>query len=253
MPNRFTSHLLASSLCLAASVAQAQVKVSLGPKVGFNAASAGYQADDRFAYFSALTGTTGFRPGFEAGLLATVSWGHWQLQPAVLYAQKGFSLRGTESNTVNADGVNPAPYEYRNRLNYLTLPLNVAYTQHKNGQGIHLFAGPYLGVLLGGHYSLSFPSSTFTARVGGEITAKKRPANFDPYTDFTQYSQRLDAGFQLGAGYRYGPALLQAGCSIGLPNLAPSDYATATYIGTGPDYRLFALQVSLAYLFTLKS
>jgi hypothetical protein len=68
---------------------QAQTSFSLGPKVN----SANYIADDRFASHSALTGTTSFLPRFEAGLLATINWGHWQLQPAVLYAQKAFIFR----------------------------------------------------------------------------------------------------------------------------------------------------------------
>jgi hypothetical protein len=72
---------------------QAQTSFSLGPKVGINVNSANYIADDRFASHSALTGTTSFLPRFEAGLLATINWGHWQLQPAVLYAQKAFIFR----------------------------------------------------------------------------------------------------------------------------------------------------------------
>jgi hypothetical protein len=130
----------------------------------------------------------------------------------------------------------------------------VAYTQYKNGQGLHFFTGPYLSVLVGGHYHLSFPSTAYVHSGGGNMTADKRPANFDPYTDPTYYSQRrLDAGFQAGAGYRYGSALLQASYSLGLRNLAPADFATWSFIGTGPDYRLWNLQVSIAYLFKLNS
>jgi hypothetical protein len=103
-------------------------------------------------------------------------------------------------------------------------------------------------VLVKGQYRLTFPSTAYVLDITAPIKGGKRPADFDPFTDFTAYAQRLDAGFQVGAGYRYGPALLQAGCSMGLRNLAPSDYARWSFIGTGPNYQNWALQIVLAYL-----
>jgi hypothetical protein len=232
-------------------VAQAQVRVSIGPKVGLNVTSANYKTDDRFATQTALTAEPGFRPGFELGVLACLEWGHWQLQPAVLYSQKGFRLQGTQSHTMSTDGVTPAPYVFTNRLNYVTFPLTVAYTQHLQGQGLHLFAGPYLGVLLGGQYRLTRPSTAYVAESTGAIMAKEYAPDFDPFTDTTLRSQRLDAGFQVGMGYHYKATQLQLGYSMGLRNLAPSDFAQRSAIGNGPHYENWAFQASLAYLFSL--
>jgi hypothetical protein len=112
MSNKLTIPLVIGTLLGLTSSAQAQVKFSIGPKVGLNMASASYRADDRFATHSALTGSTGYQPGLEAGIMTSLGWGHWQVQPAVLYSQKGFHLQGTESHTISTDGTTPAPYEY---------------------------------------------------------------------------------------------------------------------------------------------
>lgn len=216
-------------------------------------ASANYKTDDRFATQTALTAEVGLRPGFELGVLACLAWDHWQLQPAVLYAQKGFRLQGTQGQTTSTDGVKPAPYIFTNRLNYVTLPLNVAYAQHKQGQGLQLFAGPYLSVLLGGHYRLTRPSTAYVAESTGAIMANEYAADFDPFTDTTLRSQRLDAGFQAGMGYRYKATQVQLGYSMGLRNLAPSDFAQRSAIGNGPAYENWAFQASVAYLFSLRA
>lgn len=131
--------------------------------------------------------------------------------------------------------------------------MNFTYAQHASGQGFQLFAGPYLGLLVGGDYLFTLPSSTVVTNVGGDIKGGKYPDGYSGFTDHTAYSRRLDAGLQAGIGYQRGQVLAQVCYSVGLRNLAPSNYDTYSYIGHGPDYKNRGFQVSLAYLFSPKN
>jgi hypothetical protein len=147
------------------------------------------------------------------------------------------------------DGTIPAPYEYTSRLSYLTTPLNFTYTQHANGQGFQLFAGPYLEALVCGDYRFTLPASTVRIDIGGEIKGGNYPATYNGFTDRSVYSRCLDAGLQTGLGYQWGLVLAQACYSVGLRNLAPANYVTFSFIGNGPGYKNQGFQVSLSYLF----
>jgi hypothetical protein len=252
MKNLFT-FLCSGSFALLALMAQAQVTFRLGPQVGLNVATTRYAPDERYLSYGAVTTSiTSYRPGFEAGVLGSIGFGHFLVQPAVLYSQKGFHVRGTQSNVMATDGTIPAPYEQANRMNYLTLPLSVAYAQHKSGQGFQVSAGAYLGILVGGAYRFTRPSTALVVDQSGAIKGGKRPADFNGFTDRVLYSQRIDAGLQAGLGYQWGHALLQACYSVGLRNLAPDDYDSHSYLGNGPDYSNRVFQLSLAYLLGLK-
>ena len=97
--------------------------------------------------------TNAFRNGVEAGLVAQLSMSdHWAVQTAVLYAQRGFSF-------VEKTDVGPNEYscqgDYSFRFNYLAVPVNVVYSQLPGGEGVQVFAGPYVGFLLGGQYTVT--------------------------------------------------------------------------------------------------
>ena len=235
--------LLATMLFSAASVAQAQVRFSIGPQAAYNLASVNYSYDNGSATY-----TTSYRSGFAAGVTADIGLGHFAIQPAVQFAQKGYNL----TTTYPYPSILPNVTNTQVRLNYLAVPVNVAYTQHRNGQGAQVFAGPYLGVLLGGHYtdettyspSFGKPNTTLS----GKVVAAE---SFTPsFSDENSYSRRVDAGLQFGLGYRYQGLLLQATYSLGLTNQASveeqlpggSSYAS-------PTYHNRAFQLSLAYLF----
>lgn len=248
------SLLLSSFSLLAATTSQAQVTFSVGPKVGLNVATTRFVPDERsFSQGSVTTSNTSYRSGFEAGILGSIGFGHFQVQPAVLYSQKGFDIAGTQSNVISTDGTQPAPYQQTSRMSYLTVPINFTYAQHKNGQGLQVFAGPYLGILVNGNYTFTRPSTTLVASISGDIVGRARPDDFDGFTNFTLYSQRVDAGLQAGLGYQWGPVLVQAAYSMGLRNLTPSDYDRFPYLSNGPDYSNRVFQFSLAYLFGPKS
>jgi hypothetical protein len=237
-------------LLLTVGPAKAQLRYSIGPQVGLTVATARFTPDDFFQH--TIPSSTSYRSGVEAGLQATIELAHFQVQPAVLFSQKGYALQGLQYDVVTPAGVTPVPYEFTCRLNYLTLPLNLAYTQHPTGQGAQVFAGPYLGLLLGGNYTFAEPTTTAYVQ-SGQIRGGVHPANFNGFTDHQYYSQRVDAGVQAGLGYRMGAILFRATYSLGLRNLAPADFDWLRFIGTGPDYRSQALQASIAYRFGLKS
>lgn len=239
MNKQLTFLFLVSCLYLFTTSAQAQVRFSVGPKVALNASTVHYKESQAFP--------SSFRTGFEAGLLGNISWGHFALQPAVLYSQKGYHNAGSYTNP---DGLPPYYFESESntRLNYLTIPLNFLYTQRTTGQGVQVFAGPYLSWLVGGHYEgqtmfLNTPEPFYKE---GKVVA----GDVRPITDDNFYSRRLDAGLQAGLGYRYKAAVLQASYSLGLRNLASDVRISAASPATATAaYSNRAFQVSLAYLF----
>lgn len=232
-----------STLCLLAATAHAQTTFSLGPTVGYNLATAAYQ-ESRYA----AGATTASRSGLEAGLRALFSRGHVSVQPALLYSQKGFTLNRTVSSFLG--GNSSYTNETHARLSYLTLPVSVAYTQRATGRGAQVFAGPYVGALLGGTYDYStvrMANGTALREQGqGKVEVSDRYATTDP-TDTRVYSQRLDAGLQVGAGYRLGSTLLQLSYSVGLRNLNAT-YAPNQGSTPAPTYQNRAFQVALTYI-----
>ncbi|MGI4820400.1 MAG: outer membrane beta-barrel protein [Janthinobacterium lividum] len=230
MNQTFTCFSLTTKLLLLACAAQAQSTFSLGPQVGLNQSSASYFND---SYHPSS------RTGFEAGVLSSLHLGHVSLQPALLFSQKGYYL--TSGTTQNA-----ATHNDNFRLNYLTLPVKVVYAR-KDGQGVQVFAGAYLGLLLGGHYERDLVQNGTTPVTAGPIKPNQSPLTPEEYS-----SKRLDGGFLVGVGYRYKQAQLQADFTWGGPNLAVN-YQYRGVIYNNPIYRNQAIQVSLAYLFAGKS
>lgn len=260
MTHKLPVGLLISSLLLLAPVAQAQATFGMGLRLGLNAASAPFKDEQR-------TYATNSRLGAEAGFAFDVSFGHFVLQPALLFSQKGFTINDTYSTTFSSSGYVETTRTMLNeeyRLNYVTIPLNFAYALRADGQGLQLFAGPYLGFLLGGTYkyddreeatsnNVVMRSSTDTG--SGNIVGGDYYSTSSSNTKF--YSRSKDAGLQFGLGYRKSNFLLQTGYSMGLRNLG-ADYQTSygpfgTKTVAGPSYYNRAFQVSLAYLFGPKS
>ncbi|MBO2007625.1 porin family protein [Hymenobacter negativus] len=229
-----TRFLLTGSLLLTVLSAQAQVSFSIGPRLGLNVST--YHFSESNSAFRLK-----YRAGFEAGVMSSVGFGHWALQPALLYSQKGFM----ESVSVDIRNSNNIPissgeFQYSNRLHYLTLPVNVAYTQHADGQGFQVFAGPYLGLLLGGRYESTIVGTSATD--SGKITPV---ANDAP--DFGNFARRFDVGLQAGVGYRYQALLLQLNYSMGLRDIAARFDFYGGPFGNRAYYNR-AFQASLSYL-----
>jgi hypothetical protein len=237
---------LAVSGLLLAGTAHAQATLHFGPQVGF-VRSTVYNTSDTNPYD--LSGHT----GLEAGLAGSLQLGHFAFQPAFLYSQQGFT---SEQRPL---GGGPAYNTATTRLDYLRIPLQLAYTQHADGQGLQLFAGPYLGFLLGGRNKLDFG----TKQAAGEVVVTEtRTEDFGAgyysirYPDYNFYGRRLDLGAQVGLGYRLGGALLQVSYSQGLRRVnSVEQYAIGGVTSEldSPNYRNRSVQVSLSYLLGPKS
>lgn len=232
--------LVAGGLFLAGT-AHAQTTLHFGPQVSF-VRSTVYNTSANNPYD--LSGRT----GLEAGLAGSLQLGHFAFQPAILYSQQGFT---SEQRPL---GGGPAYNTLTTRLNYLRVPLQLAYTQHADGQGLQFFAGPYLGFLLGGRNKLDYGTGQAT---GGVVVTEAHTQDFGPgyYSirtpDYNFYGRRLDLGAQGGVGYRLGGALLQISYSQGLRRLNSAEqYAISgvTAEVDSPNYRNRSVQVSLSYL-----
>jgi hypothetical protein len=236
MKRLLASLLLGSSFC--ACTAQAQVTFTVGPKVGYNLSTTHFTRDNQFK--------TSYRSGIEAGVVASLRVGHFALQPAALYSQKGYRL----DFAIPGDRLtSPLYYSGNTRLDYLAFPINIVYSQHAQGQGWQVFAGPYLGVLLGGRYT---SSTAVDVTYAGAVTTGKvaSESGFDANNSTTTYSKKIDAGLQAGLGYLYRDFLLQATYSLGLRNIHYRDFAAN--VGYGDldiPYRNCSFQASLTYLF----
>ena len=206
---RNTTYLFTGLFLLVAFAAQAQTAFSIGPLAGLAVAGAtGSSSPDI---------TITYRPGFEAGVQSVLQVGHVAVQPSLRFTQKGLRHH-YGSGLYNKDT------DYR--LTYLTLPLNLAYSLRSNGQGVHVFAGPYIGLFLGGNYQ-----QRVIDRSGGGAGVTSSAGDIKPgdvyevppvgTTDYPLRCHRFDGGMQTGLGYRFGKLLMQAGFSFGLRDLGP--------------------------------
>jgi hypothetical protein len=176
---------------------------------------------------------------------------HWAVQPAVLYAQKGF---GFKENAYDAPYNYTYQGEYQFRFNYLTVPVHLVYSTQPDGQGLQVFAGPYVGWLLGGEYTSSQSGRYGNGAARGQSDQGDVEAG-DTYNNRpgeAYVSRGVDAGLQAGLGVGLaGGFQLQASYSQGLRNLG-AQYAPGSTTATPPTYRNHAFQLSAAYLFKLK-
>jgi len=234
MPKTFTTALFAGSFLFLAVAAQAQVSISIGPKVGENLSNR----------HIAGNGNTDHRFGWVAGAQASFTWGRFALQPALLFSQKGNSY-STDVDYRNATNL---PFQHRTytsqlRLNYLTLPVNFTFAPSGTATGPQFFAGPYVSALLGGNFK------TTVSGLGSEtspVYAGDRSKVVDGY-----YAGRLDAGLQAGLGFRCEHLVFQAEYSLGLRDIEH------TYIFAGQATSYVAsynrgFQASASYLFDVK-
>jgi hypothetical protein len=191
-------------------------------------------------------------------VLGSLQFGHVAVQPAVLFAQRGYTLTPTFFDS-GFGGLTQTSV----RLNYLSIPLQVAYVQHTNGQGFQLAAGPYVSFLVGGNSrsDYQFPFAGAQQQRNKVAAADVHTVDISPFSlqepSYTVYSRRLDLGAQVGLGYRLGGALLQLSYSLGLRNVATTERYTIggalpAYETNNPAYRNRSFQASLSYLFGLK-
>ena len=225
---------------LLSTTALAQTKWSVGPQFGLTYSTASFKK-----YGTPFTTT--YRVGFEAGIQAAVAFGHFALQPALLYSQLGFGIDNTRSFDPRVNAFTYHVDEHY-RFQYLTFIPQFVYRLHVDGSGLQAFVSPYGAFLLGGNYSANdtneWASGAGLVQVSdGQI--KRGSHNSGSGYVTTYYMPSFDAGLQAGVGYRLGPALLQASYSLGLLNLG-SDYSSSL---ARTDYYNRAFRLSASYQF----
>ena len=132
----FALFVIAAGLPAVATPAQAQAHFSVGPQVGVGGSTSSY-----FDYGNYSDGgrhyQTDYLAGFEAGVAGVLRVGRLTVQPALLYSQRGFRIKDNYSSYYWNAVTNA-----RLRLNYLALPISVAYALRPDGRGCSFLAGP---------------------------------------------------------------------------------------------------------------
>ena len=256
----FTSSLLVTAgLTLFAFSSRAQATFRIGPRVGYILANASITQYDGYTNRTRPYAST-YRGGVEAGLQGVIRKGHFAVQPAVLFSQKGFHIDDRHAEALTNGQHAAVSTDQLTRFNYLTGSLNAAYTPRADGQGFHLFAGPCVDWLLGGRYSYrstyEFNNAGATSyAIDGKVVGSAPARNFDyvaALDDTNYYSGRVDIGVHFGVGYRVGGVLWQVGYTQGLRNMGIELVDASDPFPTSngrAEVTNRAFQTSLTYLF----
>jgi hypothetical protein len=153
-------YLLMTGLLCSVAAVPAKAQFSIGPRIGVNSAKAvlDYESDDEFK--------TKMRLDAQAGIQLSAEFGHFAIQPAILYSQKGYDI-----DYVLNIGVYKTTFVGSAKLNYIEVPLNFVYITGAK-QGLQIFAGPYVEYGLNGEYQekRSFSSTpNYTYKRGGDV------------------------------------------------------------------------------------
>ncbi|MFD1874305.1 hypothetical protein [Hymenobacter bucti] len=92
MNKHLTTYLAIGSLLGLALRAHAQVTFRVGPKAGLNVTTARFAPDEQLLNQGVtITTNTSYRPGLEVGVGGAIGFGHFLVQPAVLYSQQAIN------------------------------------------------------------------------------------------------------------------------------------------------------------------
>ncbi|MEZ0608712.1 porin family protein [Fibrella sp. WM1] len=159
--------------------------------------------------------------GFQAGLILKAPiTDQLSIRPQLLYSTKGLKLLGS---TFGGNG------ETKAVINYLEVPIQLAYSIEAGDGNVVLGAGPYLAYALSGKA---------TVTVNGQSETEDLDFND------SDAQKRFDFGLNISAGYELNSGLgISAYYSPGLANLAPSNS------GTNVTIKNSAFGISLSYFF----
>ena len=198
------SLLLVGVTLYAQQTAQAQVRFGL--KAGVNASNVKIQSGDSFDPL----------PGYQGGLMAEIILSSkFSIQPALLYATKGFS---TEVEFRNQQGTLTGTARSNFKTNYLDLPVLALY-KAKVGKSWQLFGGPGLYAACGINGKFRTAKSLASAFPVQKITFG--PKNGRPQGAYN----RMDYGLAAAAGIEMGRASLAINYGHSLTGILPEAYA----------------------------
>lgn len=182
---------LCSLALICAISSQLKAQISFAPVLGMNLAKMDVKASG-----------IGFSPdnliGAHIGAIARIPINNkLSVQPGILYSMKGFDLK------YQGDAL-------KMNFNTIELPINLTYNlSGDNNEGFYIMAGPYVSYALSGKMELKSNGLTQSA---------------DLKFNDEDGINRVDFGFNLGAGYRLNNGLMiQAQYGLGLNNMANKD------------------------------
>ncbi|WP_324673306.1 outer membrane beta-barrel protein [Hymenobacter sp. GOD-10R] len=181
----------------------------------------------------------------QAGFVLDASFGWLSVQPAVVFSQKGYRINESWQRQLSGTVYDVKSFT-RLRLNYLEVPVNLVVTV----RGLQLFAGPYLGVALSGeyqdHYAGPVRASESRPIYAFDDWSYKQKLRIgkssSPY--YNDAFRRLDAGYNVGIGYKLGPWQAQLSHMHGVKNTYPSPS-----IGYNPQVKNRGYQLNATYFF----
>ena len=147
-----------------------------------------------------------FKAGFQAGLVADFAiTENFSVIPELLFSQRGAKAKDDSEGLMKGVSLT---------LNYLQLPVNVAYKFDAGmGSKVFIFAGPYLG------YGLS---TSAKVKTGGVSISTPDAIKFGSGENDLK---ALDYGVNAGIGYQYEKIFFKLQYNLGLANLSnDSDY-----------------------------
>ncbi|MBF9236725.1 PorT family protein [Hymenobacter sp. BT683] len=202
------------AIVLSAATASAQPSFKLGLRGSVNRATTTLDPANtgtRFSNFSYSADKSAIY-AWQAGAVLEIAFDRFALQPTLLFSQKGEQFDAATSMSGVA-GVSGSNTHSTNRYNWLELPVNVVYSI----SNFQLFGGPYAALGIGGRRrGTTLNYSPFVKFAPLHFNEKIR---YGSDTD----NSRVDAGVNVGIGYRRGPAQLQVAYQLGLVNLHSSE------------------------------
>ena len=187
---------------------------SFGVKAGLNFNNISQSLEDSDDEIGTL-----FNTGFHIGVVMDYGFSEsWSFTTGLTYITKGVSrdFEDVFDDEVSVEGSSSLTW------NYLEIPLHITYKVNN----LHVFAGPYIGLGLGGKlvddFTLTFDGadpfvvdeeSTFKPAFG-EISENDLEEDEEAFNG-------MDFGLNLGVGYQVGPVLISLGYSLGLNDIEP--------------------------------
>ncbi|MDR1763294.1 MAG: PorT family protein [Dysgonamonadaceae bacterium] len=172
----------------------------------------------------------GYKLGFQAGLVLDLGiTNSFSIIPELNFSQKGAKYSESE------DGVD---FSWTAALNYLTLPINLAYKLDLGmDQKLMFFAGPYVG------YGLSTSNKVKAAGVTVDVDEYLGDDyNFKFGSD--NILKSLDYGVNFGVGYQYSKIFFKLQYNLGLANFANTDI-----LGNDASIKNSNIAVTAGYMF----
>ncbi|MFH1120630.1 MAG: porin family protein [Bacteroidota bacterium] len=213
---------------------QTFAQVKFGVKAGGNVCKMKFDIDSDYGDEPEIKSKLGFHFGIIADI--PILENTLNLQPALLYSNKGYSLDFEKmlEDELDHEGVDLDDYKghVRMKYDYIELPINIAYKY----SDFQVSAGPYFGFGMGGRmkhkFSFEADGEDFDSDdFFEEDTYKLKPVlgkvddnKYEDYIDdddILELYRAFDFGFNLGVGYQMENILFNVGYSFGLGNLTP--------------------------------